>query len=362
MKPTRLHEFDMMKGVAIFMVVMGHVIAFCIRDIDRATIFKFIGEIHMPLFFFISGWFTMRIKNEKVTSPNLVARFKQLIVPMVVVSSIWVFYFPHSGLKTPLDSTFEGLWTANMKNGYWFTLTLFELMILYAASTPLLNRLKSAASGATYIIVVWIILYQLNKLFYEVSPVVADTVSFLQLATYWPAFMFGAFASRHRDGFGRVVHSSNWVTVAILVGTLSLYYICWYWEFDQFEWFTAVVGGPTVVRPILHICLAIIAMAVFSPWAERAYSGPVPSRWASAWSYLGTKSLGIYLLHYFFLFPLGFLQETFINMNVGWVPLFAFSFIASTVIILMVLGVMAILAPSKPLTYLLTGTLPQKKK
>lgn len=361
MKPTRLHEFDMMKGVAIFMVVMGHVIAFCVREIDRATIFKFIGEIHMPLFFFISGWFTMKIKDGRVQVPNLVARFKQLIIPMVAVSTLWIFYFPHSGLTSPLNSTFDGLWTDNMKNGYWFTLTLFELMILYTVSAPVLTRLKKASGAIVYIIVVWVVLFYVVKYLLDSFPVFANSLSLAQLSTYWPAFMIGALASRHREGFSRLTRSSNWVTAAILLGTVCLYYICWYWEFDRFEWLTAIINGPASVRPVLHICLAIVAMSIFGPWARTAFDRPVPGRWASMWSYLGTKSLGIYLLHYFFLFPLGHFRETLLAMNLGWVPLFAFTFIASALIIAMVLGFMAIIAPSRPLTYLLTGTITRAK-
>ena len=51
----RLGYFDIIKGVAIFFVVMGHVITMCIRDIDNAFIFKLIAQTHMPLFFFVSG-------------------------------------------------------------------------------------------------------------------------------------------------------------------------------------------------------------------------------------------------------------------------------------------------------------------
>lgn len=41
----RMHYMDLLKGIAIFMVVMGHVLTICIRDIDAATIFKIIGEV-----------------------------------------------------------------------------------------------------------------------------------------------------------------------------------------------------------------------------------------------------------------------------------------------------------------------------
>lgn len=42
--------FDVLKGIAIYLVVMGHVLTMCIRDIDSAVLFKLVGEIHMPIF------------------------------------------------------------------------------------------------------------------------------------------------------------------------------------------------------------------------------------------------------------------------------------------------------------------------
>ena len=49
----RIEYFDLLKGIAIFLVVMGHVITMCIRGLDAAFIFKLIEQVHMPIFFFI---------------------------------------------------------------------------------------------------------------------------------------------------------------------------------------------------------------------------------------------------------------------------------------------------------------------
>ena len=79
----------MLKGIAIFMVVMGHVLTMCVREIDRAAIFKFIGEVHMPLFFFISGWMAMRLgEGGNVATPSLLPRAKRLLLPMLGASTL----------------------------------------------------------------------------------------------------------------------------------------------------------------------------------------------------------------------------------------------------------------------------------
>lgn len=47
----RLPYFDILKGIAIFMVVMGHVLTMCVHEIDRDTLVS-LGMGFAPLFVF----------------------------------------------------------------------------------------------------------------------------------------------------------------------------------------------------------------------------------------------------------------------------------------------------------------------
>ena len=60
-KPAKKRDatFDIAKGIAIYLVVLGHI--FAIGEIDAMSPFyNFINYTHMPVFFFISGWFFAR--------------------------------------------------------------------------------------------------------------------------------------------------------------------------------------------------------------------------------------------------------------------------------------------------------------
>lgn len=138
----RVAAFDVLKGIAIYLVVMGHVLTMCIRDIDSAVLFKLVGQIHMPIFFFISGYFTYKLTgNGDFAMPNLRKRFWQLIIPFLAVSALWMWYFPHSRLQSPLSQSWPQLLTTYWKDGYWFTLALFEVVLVYAG----ISRLMAAA-------------------------------------------------------------------------------------------------------------------------------------------------------------------------------------------------------------------------
>lgn len=336
------------------MVVMGHVITFCIRDIDRTTLFKFISEIHMPLFFFISGWFTYGIQPDgKLKAPRIGARARQLLLPMVVVSTLWIFYFPHSGLQSPFNSTFGGLWLSIGKNGYWFPLCLFEIILVYAALRPLFGMTRRPGASILLAGVVWAILVAVAILFRQTYPIVGDTLQLDFLATYWAPFIVGVIASRRRDDFLRLTQSSTATTLSLLIGGFALYYSCWYWEFPLPE------SAVYVSRAILHIALAIVAVAVVAPWVNNAYAplqpGQQPGRWIRIWTYLGVNSLGIYLLHYFFLFPLESWRSAAEALNVGFVPMFVVSAAVAACVIIITLGLIRIIQVSKPLTTLLIG-------
>ncbi|MCH5222007.1 MAG: acyltransferase [Muribaculaceae bacterium] len=347
----RLHYFDMMKGVAIFLVVMGHVIAMCVREIDRAPLFKFIEHIHMPLFFFISGWFTFKIgASGRIACPALKNRAIRLLLPMLVVSSLWMWYFPHSGVQSPLNSTFSGLWGDTWKNGYWFTLVLFEIVLLYAAITPLLNLCRNAvASILTTLCVCAILLFC-----YNICPAaVAGYISLELVAAFFPIFMFGVLAAKYRDGYMNAIHNSWLQTAAMLIFAVCLYMGCWPWEFNLSPITKLCIDSAG------YICLATFSLAVFERWSNTAYSPEASNmarRAASLWEYLGKQSLGIYLLHYFFLFPMGDLFRPALNaVNVSLVPMLLFTAFWAACIVAVVLGIIKLIEPSKILSLLLTG-------
>lgn len=356
----RLHYFDMLKGIAIFMVVMGHVLTFCVRGIDRASLFKFIEQVHMPLFFFISGWLTYKVNEQGLLkTPNLVSRAKRLLVPMVIVSTLWIFYFPHSGLESPLNSTFVGLWSSTWKNGYWFTLVLFQIILIYCVFAPLFGKLRGALQWISAIAVIWVALVAAVINF---PTDIIEYVSFDLTATFWPVFMSGLVAARYRETFGKITNNSYLVGGAIVVCGVLIYFLSWPWEFEFMDISLAV---PMAVKAIFHVSLAIVAIAVVKPWSEKAFSDNASgftNRIAKTWQYLGNKSLAIYLLHYFFLFPLGCCQGALDAMKVSFTPLVFFSAFVASGIIVVTLGADAIISRSAILSFLLTGSVTHNKQ
>lgn len=360
----RLQYFDMMKGLAIYMVVMGHVVAFCVRGIDHTLLFKIIACVHMPLFFFISGWFSCRTDKStgRLKAPSLSKRFLQLMVPLAVVPTLWMWFFPHSGLQSPFHASLSSLWTDFQKYGYWFTLCLFEISVLFLIIAPLLRRYRNIWIESAITAAIWAMLILASEFLTtdRFGGTLGGILGIYNVACYWPAFMFGFIASRHRETFANVTGSGICRTICIIAMIPLLYYGCYYWEFEALN--NAFPQAIYIVNALRHVCLAVVAVAIVKPWAEMAFAPQAQTSTrtiASLWAFLGRKSLAIYLLHYFFLFPLGFCRDILTDMHLAFVPMAVFCFIVAACIIACVLTVNVIISKSPLLALLLTGEIPK---
>lgn len=108
----RLLYIDNLRGLAILLVVFGHIIQYviCPDSFDNNHLFRFIYSFHMPLFFIISG---LTVSIEAVTKEVAIQKIKrrliQLLCPFVAwyvitklllgeLPSYELFIYPDSGL------------------------------------------------------------------------------------------------------------------------------------------------------------------------------------------------------------------------------------------------------------------------
>ncbi|SFU30234.1 acyltransferase [Pustulibacterium marinum] len=97
---NRIHHIDVLKGIAIFLVVLGHTI----RNVDVSV---FIYSFHMPLFFIISGLFFNEKKFQSF-GEVVVKKAKTLLLPYVTFYILGYLYwfFIEKNVRPGLDLPF----------------------------------------------------------------------------------------------------------------------------------------------------------------------------------------------------------------------------------------------------------------
>lgn len=152
MKENRIEEIDLLRGIAIILIVFGHVI----KD---GVVYKFLYSFHVPLFFIVSGM-VFRTKNQENFKEFLKRNFKQLIVPYLIWSYIALIPFAIFGnrignvlnLQITSDNIISylfGILYGNPKTGFlkaalplWFLPCLFSIRIMMYGIYKIKNYIK----------------------------------------------------------------------------------------------------------------------------------------------------------------------------------------------------------------------------
>lgn len=124
-------EIDIVKGVAILLVILGH--SFCSHPINLGECFPVFGEVvrsfQMPLFFIVSGFL---FSAKYGLGDFLRKKTKRLVIPWLVFAALAILLrFAQSmvGFGKDMNVTTE-LWKLVQGQYYWFLYSLMWIMIL----------------------------------------------------------------------------------------------------------------------------------------------------------------------------------------------------------------------------------------
>lgn len=151
-KKERNIIYDKVRGVAILLVVLGHVIQYSYSDFFHVPAFNIIYSFHMPLFMFLSGLVTYK-KERQLDFLWLKTKFFCLVIPFL--SWMLLPFMFNRGWKGGLIVYLKNV-IMNPDNANWFLWILFLMCLINCLSTQLSTRLRIEHSE---IIVVLIVLF-----------------------------------------------------------------------------------------------------------------------------------------------------------------------------------------------------------
>ena len=122
----RIKYIDALRGFTMLLVVFCHVesIGFRINPYD-SVVGNILVSFRMPMFFFISGYIAYKstiIWDKETYGRNMRKKAMVQLIPTFFFFSL--FTLSHHG--NPVSSFLNG-----GLGGYWFTLVLFEMFVLY---------------------------------------------------------------------------------------------------------------------------------------------------------------------------------------------------------------------------------------
>lgn len=263
---TRIYELDYIRGIAMLMVVMGHVLLFSLK-IEHTALIGIIGICEMPLFFVVSGYLTHKEREEnfKRMLSRLLIRSRTLLVPLVVWSIV----------RNICDGIVSYSLSDIYRGGYWFFLALWwcDVLNMFSAYLSKKFRLGMLGDALLYGFVYAVILLGRIKNIDLGGVLPVQSVQY-----YFPFFVMGLLMRKYQFLNGMVLNKYSYA-----VGMLLLI-IGWYFSFiESFViWFVAALGAVVVV------------------WmACREINSDL--KVARILSIVGMNTLPIYAIHYLFI-------------------------------------------------------------
>lgn len=288
----RLLYLDAIKGLAILLVIMGHIHVFAARMAHPiySYFMAFIKAVHMPLFFIIAGYFSQRPVS---TLPQLGRYLKDKTIRLLTPALLFL------GLLTlwnrgTIDLSLKGLLEAH----YWFTPALFIYFLVFLlqrwvidlAAGCLGSKIRKPIELCLHGAATIALCYTLTELPLYRSSLCSLDLERLQvtMACLYPYVVIGFLIGRLELLSRLRSHSAGLVSFTLLVVSLG---ILRYYSYDT----------PYLSYGLWHndrlMALSFFAFLVYTFGLMTEGS----SRLGKAFVFLGNWSLPIYLVHYFFI-------------------------------------------------------------
>lgn len=289
MKTNRIEYIDALRGFAILLVIFCHIEIHSFQN--QAFLYTHIYKlIHMPLFFFISGY--IALQNNKVWDTHTflqesMKKTRILIVPAFLFGLIYTYFFANGNLAIFISDI--------SKQGYWFTIALFEMFLVYYTANYILYRCKQKVSNHTFIAAMFmtilgVYLLKISSLYYKPINDFMNITSFYYLPFYYPHFIFGVIAAKYKTYFEKFIDNSYVMAGILIVFSTILGFRPYLIEH--------LLGGKEISACIISFTGIIVVYNFFRKYQTNLSSS---TKLGASLQYIGKKTLDIYLLHYFFL-------------------------------------------------------------
>lgn len=291
MEKQRITYIDTMRGFTMILVVYSHICSMCLGDRWMGwndTFFLF----RLPCFFFISGWLFEK-PGRLWDSSTIKSVVKKKFMVQIVPTFIFLL------LLAPPPLFFSRLGAT--KGGYWFTFALFIFFLLNIFSSRLVR--KRSNKQQDWLLFAFAFIISISAFYYDVYynryfshfGWLTKGLGFISLITwrYYLFFYIGTIVKRHFEAFIRWTDKPV-VIILVILGFIAISQIP-HTDYIPLVYLVFAIGGILGLTMIFTLFRYIGSYLSSHPTHHFSFSI------FRSLIYIGTRTLDIYLLHYFFL-------------------------------------------------------------
>ena len=299
----RMEWLDALRGFTMILVVAYHVSIQGFGETEKASsALPLLVLMRMPLFFFISGLLSYKADMNWTTGRLGMMIWKKVkiqVLPTIVFLFIaLIMRYPH------LWDAMVYAVTSPTKAGYWFTWVLLQMFVIYYVFSYFESKMKH--KSWIPITILWVVALAAYAILYMPSwftfpkPNVSswlNTTSFIQTMRYFH------IVRRYWQRWQKLIDSRWFFPLLVVIVVLCCADI-FKWHNLKFQWTN--LPRTTVMYGLLLIC--------FMTFRHYQDTFSHDTRIGRALSYIGVRTLDIYLIH-FLLLPNLKMVGDFINVN-----------------------------------------------
>lgn len=282
----RIGYIDSLRGFTMFLVVFAHVELFSFGIYSKESL---IGSVfisfRMPMFFFISGYIAYKLANWNFSY------YIQMLKKKAIVQLIPTLFFFSLFCIIRGNSIYSLL--SNGPQGFWFTIVLFYMFVLYYTTMFICKSCKSWMSDAVLLVlsIIGALTYIGGMKFYNLEsfPILCLT----NLSRYFEFFVFGNLCRKYNTKFLSFI-SNETVKVFLFLLFLFIFIIDWNESIIRFSYFH-IFNHEFTIR-FIGLLFVFSLFHNYRDYFESEF--PI----ARSLRFVGRRTLDIYLIH-FFLIP-----------------------------------------------------------
>ena len=301
-KKPRLEWLDALRGFTMIMVVANHVAGMGFgEEWKHSSAIPFLVLFRMPLFFFVNGFLAYKasqVWNLRNLGSLVGKKLRVQIIPTVVF-----FFLAAAILNKNFLTAVETNFHSPTKGGYWFTIALLYMFLIYYLFSYVESKLKVRSwIPITLLFIISLLFYETNyqpkyfswaagykgaktDLFYFLQ----DS-SLVQVLLYFPFFLYGNIVHRYWDKAQRLMDSKWFFPLLILIVILA--------TLDALKWRTLRMTWAIIPLTMARFGLLTIVFMYFRHYKQ--YLTKLSPIGASL-QYIGRRTLDIYLIHFLFM-------------------------------------------------------------